>query len=255
MAPQQGTFNSHLADAQSWFQHAQSLEAEGRLPEAIAACQTALAAWPPVTPVHQMLWRLTQQTGKAGMTQSSLLHLLQEQPEDPVLNGEMGAELSKNGQFRAALPFLRIAAPALGDDRCAIWNYTAALAVEGAYQELIDAQPAARSSLRQSVDRLHTISASGRSKAGAADEPGNGYPGPGGSRAVAGLAGRWNCNDPSCARHRGRHAIQPDQVGPDDGALSLLHQPARASSPAHRGVGGDGRRRLGAMVRQLCRNA
>ncbi len=139
------TTDQLLADdpeqAEAWLLRAQVLEHREQFDAALEASSRAIALWPDVTPAHRLQLRLAQHSGDPRLAIRALQHLLAAHPDDPRLNSEMGARLSQEGAFDRAIPFLRVAAPALLHENFSIWNYTTALSVTGHYRELIDAQP------------------------------------------------------------------------------------------------------------------
>ena len=88
-----------------------------------------------------MQWRLAQRQGDPEVAAAALRALLLTDPDDPPLNSEMGAILSARGEFAAAVPFLRSAVTVMQHENATLWNYTTALAITGAYDELLASQP------------------------------------------------------------------------------------------------------------------
>ena len=139
-------------DAQAWLRLAAELERQDDPAAALDACRHAIVLWPDIRPALAMQWRLAQRQDDPEIRTAALRALLLVDPDDPPLNSELGATLSARGEFAAAVPFLRRAVPVMQHENATLWNYTTALAVTGAYDELLASQPL--------LDRLST-SASG----------------------------------------------------------------------------------------------
>ena len=129
------------ADPEGWLLRARILQATGHPAEAAEACQRALALWPDVTPVHRLQLELARDAADPAGAIRAIRALLAAAPDDPSLNGELAWLLCQRGDYAAALPHLRIAAPVLLHENSTIWNYTVALAQTGRYGELIELQP------------------------------------------------------------------------------------------------------------------
>ncbi|WP_419730538.1 hypothetical protein [Lichenicola sp.] len=128
-------------DPETCLRQAQHLEQQGQWASSLEACRRALALWPDVTPAYALQLRLARQQNDQPLVLESLRLLLRMQPDDALLNSQMGAALCMAGDFAGAIPFLRAAVPHLGHANDTLWNYTMALSAIGAYDELIRAQP------------------------------------------------------------------------------------------------------------------
>ncbi len=129
------------ADAEGWLNRALELERDGHPAASLEACRRAIALWPDIAPAYGLQLRLVQQQDDPHAHIGALRALLTTWPDDPMLNSRLGAALSREGQFAAALPFLRKAAPILQHENDTLWNYTTALAASGGYHELLAAEP------------------------------------------------------------------------------------------------------------------
>ena len=129
------------ADAQAWLRLAEELERQDQPAAALHASRRAVALWPDIRPALALQRRMARRQGDADAVITALRGLLLVDPDDPPLNSELGAALSALGEFAAAVPFLRRAVPVMGHENATLWNYTTALAVTGAYDELLASQP------------------------------------------------------------------------------------------------------------------
>ena len=140
-------------EAAPWFLHARLLAGRGQRVEAQEACRRAIALWPDILPVYRLLSDLGDVTGgdvtggdaTAGEAGEWLglarRTLLAQQPDDAALANRIGGQLCAEGRFVDALPYLRQAAPVLGHQDSALWNYSTSLAVTGGYHELLSIEP------------------------------------------------------------------------------------------------------------------
>ncbi|WP_428395498.1 hypothetical protein [Lichenicoccus sp.] len=133
---------SQPGEATTWFAQARLLAARGQSAHAQEACRRALALWPDILPVWRLFSDLAETLGNApeGLDACRRM-LLANEPGDAVLANRIGASLCAKGLFLEALPTLRIAAPVLGHQDSALWNYATALAVTGGYHELLGFEP------------------------------------------------------------------------------------------------------------------
>ena len=143
------------ADAGAWFQQARLLAARGEAPGAMIACGRAFDLWPDIAPLCQLMVALAAAPGtapdrlQAGRLALAEQALLAATPDDALLHNRIAARLSAAGDLRAALPHLRIAAPALGHRDSALWNYTSALSLTGGHHELLGTEPLLRALARE----------------------------------------------------------------------------------------------------------
>ena len=129
-------------EATTWFAQGRLLAARGERAHAQEACRRALALWPDILPVRRLFSDLAETLGNApdGLDLCRRM-LLANEPDDAMLANRIGAALFAAGRFLEALPYLRVAAPVLGHQDSALWNYTTALAVTGGYHELLGFEP------------------------------------------------------------------------------------------------------------------
>jgi tetratricopeptide (TPR) repeat protein len=128
-------------DVRLMFLRARLLEREGKLSDAAELCAQAIAIWPDVAQALRLQIRLAERLGDRTSHEEGVAKLLQTCPDEIALNGVMGRLLFEKEEFGRALPYLRVAAPSLGHENNAIWNYVTALALTGGYRELVEAQP------------------------------------------------------------------------------------------------------------------
>lgn len=130
-------------EAAPWFLHARLLAERGQHAEAQEACRRAIELWPDIQPVYRLLSELADHAGgdAGGWLDTARRMLLAQQPDDLLLANRIGGQLCAEGRFADALPYLRQAAPRLGHQDSALWNYTTSLALTGGYHELLGIEP------------------------------------------------------------------------------------------------------------------
>ena len=130
-------------EAAPWFLQARLLAAQRRPVEAQEACRRAIELWPDILPVYRLLSDLAgSRAGQAGdWLGIARRTLLAQQPDDAPLANRIGGQLCAEGRFGDALPYLRQAAPVLGHQDSALWNYSTSLALTGGYHELLSIEP------------------------------------------------------------------------------------------------------------------
>ena len=130
-------------EAMPWFLQARLLAGRGQAVEAQEACRRAIELWPDILPVYRLLSDLAEQTSGdvEGWLDVARRMLLAQQPADAVLANRIAGRLCAAGRFADALPYLRQAAPALGHQDSALWNYSTSLALTGGYHELLGIEP------------------------------------------------------------------------------------------------------------------
>ncbi len=136
-------------EAETWFLQARLLAGLGQAADAQEACRRAIELWPDVLPVYRLLSDLAARTGGdgSGLLDTAERMLLAQQPDDEALANRAGlanriaGRLCALGRFDEALPYLRQAAPSLGHQDSALWNYSTSLALTGQYHELLSIEP------------------------------------------------------------------------------------------------------------------
>ncbi len=128
-------------DPEGWLRLAEELERNGQPAASLEACGRAIALWPDIGPAHALQLRLVRQQDDPQALEAALRASLATRPDDLAMNSELGAVLSRQGEFVAALPFLRKTAAILQHENDTLWNYTTALAVTGGFHELMSNQP------------------------------------------------------------------------------------------------------------------